>query len=229
MTKFAKKFAPAGVVIAAVAAFVAPMAAHAQTGVGVADISRAIISTTALQSAYSQVNTTYATQLQSRQTKQQQLTELLRPFDSNGDGQIGETELPAVQNSPNFAQFQTLESEIATLNSQVNNARIYAVEQVLAQYPAALQEIATAQNIAVVLQPDAVQYAGESADLTGAITASLNSKVPSAGITPPANWRPSRQGAQIFQEIQQYLIAAQLRQQAAQQQQQPAQQAPQGR
>ncbi|MEL7217273.1 MAG: OmpH family outer membrane protein, partial [Pseudomonadota bacterium] len=73
------------------------------------------------------------------------------------------------------------------------------------------------------------------ADITALVTTSLNTKVPQVGIVPPAGWQPTRQGVQLFQEIQQTLVAAQViqqRQQAAQQQQQqPAgsQQAPQGR
>ncbi|QFT77449.1 OmpH family outer membrane protein [Erythrobacter sp. THAF29] len=229
MKSLTKLLAPAGLVLAAVAA-TAPVAAQAQ-GVATADVSRAIIQTTALQTAYQQVNSTYAAQIESRRAKQQELSTLLQPFDSNGNGQLEENELPAVQSSPSFAQVQTLESEIASISGQVNNARIFAVEQILAQYPAALQEVAAAQQIRIVLQPDAVQFAGEGADLTPAITASLNTKVPSVNITPPQGYRPSRQGAQVFQEIQQTLLAAQLlqQQQQAAQQQQGNQQAPQGR
>ena len=225
MKSLTKLIAPAGVALAAIAA-TTPAAAQAQ-GVATADVSRAIIQSTALQTAYGQVNTTYAAQIETRRTKQEQLSTLLQPFDQNGNNQLDEAELPAVQSSPNFAQIQTLESEIATISNQVNNARIFAVEQILAQYPAALQEVAAAQQIRIVLQPDAVQFAGEGADLTGAVTTSLNTKVPSVGIVPPEGYRPSRQGAQLFQEIQQTLLAAQLMQQQAAQQQNTQQ--PQGR
>lgn len=229
MKSLTKLLAPAGIALAAVTA-TAPTAAQAQS-VAMADVSRAIIQTNALQTAYQQVNTTYASQLETRRTKQQELATLLKPFDSNGNGQLEDSELPAVQSSSNFAKIQTLEGEIAGITGQVNNARIYAVEQILAQYPAALQEVAAAQNVRIVLQPEAVQYAGEGADLTSAITASLNTKVPTVNITPPQGYRPSRQGAQVFQEIQQTLLAAQImqQQQQAAQQQQGNQQAPQGR
>ncbi len=225
MKTFTKILAPAAIAAAAIAVAV-PASAQVQGRIATADVSRAIISTTALQTAYNQIGTTYATQLQTRQTKQQELSTLLQPFDQNGNNQLDDAELPAVQSSPNFTKIQTLESEIAGLNAQVTNARIFAVEQILAQYPTVLQDFATAQQIQVVLQPEAIQFAVEGADITAKLTTALNTKLPSVGIVPPEGYRPTRQGAQIFQEIQQTLLAAQMIQQ--QQQQQPQSQ-PQGR
>ncbi|WP_255551846.1 OmpH family outer membrane protein [Erythrobacter crassostreae] len=225
-----KLLAPAGLALAAVATTV-PATAQVQGNIATANVARAILGTTALQTAYQQVNTTYAAQLETRRTKQQELSTLLQPFDTNGSGQIEDSEMRAVQNAPNVAQITTLESEIAAINQQVNNARIFAVEQILRQYPVALQEISTAQQIVVVFEPEAIQFAGEGLDITPLIVTNLNTKVPTVGIVPPADYRPSRQGATIFQEIQQTLLTAQLiqQQQAAQQQQQGNTQAPEGR
>lgn len=230
MKALTKILAPASLALAAVV-ITAPAAAQVQGRVATADVASAILGTTAFQTAYQQVNTTYAAQIETRRTKQQELSTLLQPFDTNGNGQIEDSELSAVQSAPNVAQIQTLEAEIATINQQVNSARIYAVEQILAQYPIALQEIATAQQIQIVYQPEVIQYAAEGADITQQIVTSLNTKVPTVTIVPAANYRPSRQGTQVFQEIQQMLIRAQLiqqRQQAAQQQQGNTE-APQGR
>ena len=223
MKTFTKLLASGALALGALAA-TAPATAQVQGRIATADVSRAIIGTTALQTAYNQIGTTYAAQIEQRQTKQQQLTQLLQPFDTNSNGQLEESELPAVQNSPQLAQIQTLEGEVAALTNQVNAARIYAVEQILAQYPAAVTEVTAQQQIVMVLQPDTVQYAAEGADISALITTSLNAKVPSVGIVPPAEWRPTRNAATIFQEIQQTLVAAQImqQQQAAQQQQQPA-------
>lgn len=231
MKSLTKMLAPAGLAIAALATAV-PATAQVQGNIATANVSRAILGTNALQAAYSQVNTTYSAQIETRRTKQQELSTLLQPFDQNGNSQLDDAELPAVQNSPNLAQIQTLESEIGNISNQVNNARIFAVEQILMQYPDALQEVAAAQQIGMVLQPESVQFAGEGADITAQIITSLNTKVPSVGIVPPADYRPSRNGAQVFQEIQQTLLTAQrIQQQQAQQQQQQGttQQQPQGR
>lgn len=227
MTRLTKLLASAGLAACALAAGAAtPAAAQVQGRIATADISRAIIGTTALQTAYQQIGTTYSAQIEQRNTKQQELSTLLQPFDTNGNGQLEDAELPAVQSSSNFQRIQTLEQEVAVITNQVNAARVYAVEQILAQYPAALTEITTQQQIVAVLVPESLQFAAEGADITQQITTSLNAKVPSVQIVPPANYRPNRNAAQIFQEIQQTLLTAQLiqQQQAAQQGQQPAQQ-----
>lgn len=229
MKLLTKILAPAGLAICAVAA-TAPATAQVQGNVATADVSRALIGSNALQTAYSQIGTTYAAQIEQRQTKQQQLATLLQPFDTNSNGQLDESELPAVQSSSSFVQIQTLEGEVSALSNQVNGARIFAVEQILAQYPAALTEVTTAQSIVMVLQPDTIQFAAQGADITAQITTALNTRVPSVAIVPPADWRPSRNAAQIFQEIQQTLLTAQLiQQQQAAQQQAPAAPAPSGR
>lgn len=231
--KLTTKLLASGALALGALAATAPATAQVQGNIATANPSRAIIGTAALQTAYSQIGTTYSAQIEQRQTKQQELTALLQPFDTNGNGQLEENELPAVQSSANFTQIQTLEAEVAAITNQVNAARIYAVEQILAQYPAAVTEVTAAQNIVVVFQPESLQYFAEGTDITALITASLNTKVPAVAIVPPATWRPTRDATAIFQEIQQTLLTAQLiqAQQAAQQQQnqQPSTQAPAGR
>ena len=54
----------------------------------------------------------------------------------------------------------------------------------------------------------------------------LNTRLPRVSITPTQGWQPSRQGVQMFQEVQQLLVAANAMQR--QQQQQQGQQQPQG-
>jgi len=230
MKRLTKMLAPAGLALCAMTA-AAPVAAQVEGRVATADIARAIIGSDALRSAYEQIGTTYASQIQQRDAKQQELGTLLQPFDTNGNDQLEETEAAALQSSGSFEQIQTLEQEIASLTQQVNGARIYSIEQILARYPEALSDVTTQQQIVMVLQPDTLQFAAQGADITQQISTSLNAKVPSVAIVPPADWRPTRNAAQLFQEIQQTLLTAQLiqQQQAAQQGQQPSQQAPSGR
>ncbi len=228
MKLLSKILAPGALAMCALAVSV-PAVAQTDGRVATADISRAIIGTNALQTAYNQIGTTYAAQIEQRQTKQQELTTLLQPFDTNGNGQLDEAELPALQSSANFAQIQTLEQEVAALTNQVNAARVYAVEQIFAQYPSAMTEVTTQQQITLVLQPDSLQFAAEGADITTLLTTSLNAKVPSVAIVPPADWRPSRNAAQIFQDIQQTLVQAQLIQQQQAGQAAPPAAAPTGR
>jgi Skp family chaperone for outer membrane proteins len=227
MTIFSKLLAPAGVAMCALAAL--PAAAQVDGRVATVDISRAVLGTTAFQTAYEQVNTTYAQQNELRRTKAQERQTLLQTFDKNGDKQVDDAELAAKQATPDFAKLQTLEAEIQGLSNQIDAARIYAVEQVITQYGAALTEVTTQQQIKLVIDPSTLLFAVPEADITQQITTSLNAKVPSVGIVPPQGWQPARESVQLYQEIQQRLVTAQMLQQRQQQQQQPAQQAPVGR
>ncbi len=227
--KFTTKLLATGAMALGAMTAAAPAAAQVEGRVATADISRAIIGSTALQTAYNQIGTTYSAQIEQRTTKQQQLTALLQPFDTNGNGQLDEAELPAVQSASNFPQIQTLEQEVAALTSQVNSARIFAVEQILGQYPAALTDVTTQQQIVLVMQPETLQFAAEGADITQLITTALNTRIPSVQIVPPAEYRPSRQAANVFKDIQQTLLTAQILQQQQQQQQAQPTQAPAGR
>ena len=206
--------------IAAAAFTAAPAAAQVEGKMATVDTARVIIGTNALRTAYELVTTTYKAQIDQRTAKQNELTELLRPFDTNGNGRIDEAELPALQGASNFQQFQQLEGEVASLTNQVNNARGFAVEQIFQQYAPAVEEVATAEQIQMIGPVVSVLYARQEADVTAKITEALNVKVPSVGVVPPQNYRPSQQGAGLFQEIQQRLLTAQLIQQRQQQQQQ---------
>ena len=212
MTRLAKLLAPVGLILAAAAAL--PAQAQVQGNVATVDIPRTIIGTTAFQTAYEQVNTTYAAQNELRRTKAQERQTMLAKFDKNGDKQVDDTEQQAMQKSPDFSKLQTLEQEIQGLSNQIDSARVYAIEQIIMQYPAALQDVTTKQQIKFVIEPSSLLFAPPEADITQQVTAALNTKVPAVGVVPPSGWQPSREGVQIFQDIQQRLaIAAQLAQQ----------------
>ena len=212
MTRLAKLLAPVGLILAAAAAL--PAQAQVQGNVATVDIPRTIIGTTAFQTAYEQVNTTYAAQNELRRTKAQERQTMLAKFDKNGDKQVDDSEQAAMQKSPDFAKLQTLEQEIQGLNNQIDGARVYAVEQIIVQYPAALQEVATRDKIQLVIDPSSLLFAPPEADITAKVTTALNTKVPAVGVVPPSGWQPSREGVQVYQEIQQRLaLAAQLQQQ----------------
>lgn len=228
MTRFAKLLAPAGLILAATAAL--PAHAQVEGRIATVDITRTIIGTTAFQTAYEQVNTTYATQNELRRTKAQERQAMLAKFDKNGDKQVDETEQAAMQKSPDFAKLQTIDQEIQALNNQIDGARVFAIEQIINQFSPALQEVVTKQQIKAVIDPASLLFAQPEADVTAQVTTSLNTKVPAVSVVPPAGWQPSREGVQVYQEIQQRLaMAAQIaqQQQAAQGQQGAA--APAGR
>ena len=145
---------------------------------------------------------------------------MLAKFDKNGDKQVDDAEQAAMQKSPDFAKLQTIEQEIQALNNQIDGARVYAVEQIILQYSSALQDVTTQEQIKIVIDPGSLLFAPPEADITQKVTTALNARVPAVGVVPPSGWQPSREGVQIYQEIQQRLtIAAQLQQQQAAQQQ----------
>ena len=228
MTRLAKLIAPVGLVLAATAAL--PAYAQVDGRMATVDVTRTIIGTTAFQTAYEQVNTTYAEQNNLRRTKAQERQTMLTKFDKNKDNNIEGDERVAMEKSPDYAKIQTLEQEIVGLSNQVDGARVYAVEQIITQYSSALQDVVTQQQIKLVIDPGTLLYAPPEADITQQVVAALNARVPAVGVVPPSGWQPSREGVQLYQEIQQRLaIAAQLQQQQAAQAQQGNPAAPVGR
>lgn len=225
--------ATASIVIAAVAA--TPAAAQVQGKIATVDIPAVVISTNAFGTAYQQVGTTYKAQIDTIQARQQESQTLLKQLDTNSDNQLDEAEQEAAQNTPQAKRLQAIEQEVGQLSNQVEAARVYAVEQILAQYGPALQQVVQQQQLQLVLTPEAVIYAPPQASITQQVSTALNTLVPSVAIVPPQGWQPSRNAVGLYQQIQQRLVAAQAmqaQQQAAQQragQQPPATQAPSGR
>lgn len=221
MKFLSKTFAAASIASAAIVA--GPAAAQVSGNIAVVNPPATIAASSALNTAYQQIGTTYSSQITQIQQKQQQTQTLLQQLDSNNDGNLDQTEQQAAQNAPQAQQIQTLEREIAQLSNQIDSARVYAIEQILQQYGAALQTVTTADNIQVVLSPDGVSWSAPAANINQKVVAALNARVPSVQITPPQDWQPSQQAVGVYQQVQQILMVAASRQQAAGQQQQPAQ------
>jgi Skp family chaperone for outer membrane proteins len=227
MTRLAKIIAPAGLVLAASVAM--PALAQVQGSIATVDIPRTVIGTTAFQTAYQQVDTTYAQQNELRRTKATERQTLLAKFDKNGDKQVDDSEVATLQKSPDAGKLQTLEQEIQGLSNQIDGARVFAVEEILKQYGAALEEVVKAKQVKLVVDPGSLLYAPPEADISQAVTVALNTRIPAVGVVPPSGWQPSQEGVQIFQQINQRLVAAQYLQQQQAAQQQAAPTAPAGR
>lgn len=195
-------------------------------GIATVESSLAVAQSTALGNAYQQIAGQYATQRQTIGERQQQVNQLARSFDTNGDGNLDQTELAATQDANNATvrQIQQLEQEIATLQQPINLARVYVVEQVLQQYPAVVQQVVASRNIQFLLDPAAIQFAAEGHDVTQFVVQSLNSTVTAVNIIPPQGYQPSEQAVNMFQQVQQILAFVAQQQAAANAQQQ--QQAP---
>ena len=210
----------------------APLAAQVQGNIATVNVPAVVINTTAFSTAYQQIATTYKPQLDTIEARQQESQTLLQQLDTNNDNQLDEAEQQAAQNTPQAQRLQAIDQEIAQLSNQVESARVYAIQQILAQYGASLEQVVQQQQIQLVLAPEAVAYALPAANISPQVTTALNTRVPSVAIVPPQGWQPSRNAVAVYQQIQQALATAQAiqaQQQAAQAQQQGTTQAPTGR
>jgi Skp family chaperone for outer membrane proteins len=213
----------------ALTACMAVPAAAQVNGIGVTEPAIAIAGSAALQAAYQQIGTTYAAQRTQLEQLQTQRDTLVRQFDTNNDGQLSDAEQQAAQaNATAVQQLQTLDQTIQQTQAPIQLARVYVIEQIAMQYGNAVQQVVTAGNISLILNPSSVVYAAEAVDVTDEIVAKLNTLVPTVSTTVPAGWQPQRQSVQLYQEVQQMLLTA-AQQQAAQQQAAPAPAPVQGR
>ena len=201
----------------ALSAAVAVPAAAQVNGIGVTDPAIAIAGSQALQTAYQQIGTTYAAQRTQLEQLQQQRDTLVRQFDTNNDGQLSDAEQQAAQaNATAVQQLQTLDQTINQTQAPIQLARVYVIEQIALQYGPALQQVVAANNVSLILTPGSVVFAADAVDVTDEIVARLNTLVPTVTTTVPAGWQPQRQSVQLYQEVQQMLVAAAQQQQAQQ-------------
>ncbi len=223
------RFTAVAAALLSTAALAAPVGAQV-AGIATADASVAIARTKALGQAYQQISTTFASNAQMMQTKRKEINDINVQLDTNKDKELTQIELDAAikAKNPLLTQLDTKQKEINQLQDPIVKAQLFAVEAIAIKYEAAQQAVITAKKINIILSPDAFVWAPESVDVTPLITAELDKAVPSVGITAPADWRPSRQGAALYQQIQQLFEGA-ARAQAAQAQAaqpQPGQPAP---
>lgn len=196
--------------------------ANAQVaGIAVAEPESVILGAKALDAANQQISTTYKTQLDQARARQQALqTEIETigaPIDTNKDKRLSEQEVAAAQaaKSPVLARLQAAQTaganEVARLNAPASRAQAYAIEQISQKYGQAVNAVVAARKISLLLSANAVQFAQPAVDVTAAITTELDRLMPTAPITPPANWQPAQQTLQLQQQFQRlvYLQAMQ--------------------
>lgn len=210
--------------LAASAAAIAAVPAAAQVnGIAIAEPAIAVASAQALQTAYGQIATTFEAQRTQLEQQQQQREALVRQFDTDNDGQLSEAEQTAAQsNTAVLQQIQAIEQTIAQTQQPITTARVYVIEQILMQFSAAMQQVIQAGSIQLILTPASAVYAADAVDVTDKITAALNQAVPTVATAVPEGWRPQQQSVQMYQEVQQILLAAAQQQAAQQAAQQPA-------
>lgn len=210
----------------ALGATIAAVPAAAQVnGIAISNPEAVIFNAKARIAAYQQIGQTYQTQIQQVNTLRQELSTLENSLDTNSDGQITDAEAQAQPNV--ITQMRQKEAQIGQLYQPIARAQAYAIEQLVADYANAEQQVIQQKQIQLLLTPDVVQFAPDSANVTGDIIAALDQRMPTVVTAPPAEWQPSQQTAQLQQRVQQILLGL-AQEQAyraalAQQQQQSAQ------
>ena len=84
------------------------------------------------------------------------------------------------------------QQELQKMSVPFARADAYVKEQISGKVEQALKAAMAAKKIGIVLTPDAVIAAQGGNDLTLDVVTQLNALVPSASITPPANWQPGQ-------------------------------------
>ncbi|WBH16591.1 OmpH family outer membrane protein [Sphingomonas radiodurans] len=198
MTNFKKMLLAA--TLATPATLVAGGAAAQVSGIAVANPEQAVAASKAWTAARGQIQTTYKTQLDQATTRRNAIQAELQPLVTayqTAAKAPGATEASlrpqaqAIQTKQQAAQ-----AELARLTQPAQRAEGYAIEQISAKLPDAVQAAVRARNVTLLLRPEAALFAQPAADITAAITAELDKTVPTVGITPPANWQPGQQGQQ---------------------------------
>jgi Skp family chaperone for outer membrane proteins len=193
-------------------------AAAQVAGIATANPTAVIVRSKARDAAYAQIEQTYASNIASIRTLNQEIAGLEAQLDTNGDKQVSQTEAQA--NPSVLTQIQQKEQQYEQLVQPMALAQYYVIEQLIGDYANARQQVVNDRKIQLLLDPSAVQWGPDSVDVTSNIVAALDQRMPSVQAAPPANWRPRQETVQTHQAVQQVLVmsaqAAMLRQQQAQ-------------
>lgn len=186
--------------LAAPGMLVAGAATAQVAGIAVADPEAAVANSKAWAAARTQISTTYKTQIDQANARRQAITTELNPLVQayqRAAAAPGATQASlASQAQAIQAKEQAANAELQRLTAPASRAQSYALEQISAKLPDAVNAAVRAKNVSLLLRPNAALFAQPTADITAAITAELDRSVPSVNTTPPANWQPGQNGQQ---------------------------------
>jgi Skp family chaperone for outer membrane proteins len=174
--------------------------AQAVSNVGVANLDEAVQKSNAYVQAIAQIKTTYKPQIDQFEARTKALNAEIQPLVTafqtaqrapNANQQALQTQATQIQTKQQAAQ-----QELQRLYMPVGRAQAFVEEQIVTKLDGALKAAMTKNRVTMVVRPEATISYQPTTDITAAITAELNTAVPSATITPPANWQPGgQQGA----------------------------------
>ena len=179
-------------------AFTAATATAQVAGIAVADPEAAVANSKAWATARQQIQTTYKAQPDQPNTRRHPVQAELQPLVAayqKAAAAPGATEASLRTQAQSIqTREQTANAELQRLTAPASRAQAYAIEQISAKLPDAVNGAVRAKNVSLLLRPNAALFAQPTTDITSAITAELDRLVPTVGVTPPANWQPGQQG-----------------------------------
>lgn len=182
-------------------------------GIATADPAIVIAGAKARDAAYAQINQTYSAQIAQLRQYETEMNGIKQKLDKNGDKQVDQQEYDS---SPNIVQqMEAKQQQIAQAGQPIVLAQYYAIEQLINDYTNARDQVVKAKKISIILQPQAIQYAPDSVDVTSDIIAAVDKRLPTVSTAVPAGWKPRRETVEIHQTVQQLMVAAAAQQRAA--------------
>jgi Skp family chaperone for outer membrane proteins len=180
--------------ITAPALVASPAFAQARQAVATADVDAAVQQSAAFTTAVTQMQTTYAAQIQARNTRAQALQTELQTLQQAAvteqnrqprNQQAYQAAVTAFQNRQAAAQ-----QELRTLSQPIDVAVAYVREQITLRLAEAVRAATTARRVDILLTNEAVVWRADTADITSAVVTELNRLVPTVQIVPPQGYEP---------------------------------------
>lgn len=165
-----------------------------QPSVATVDVDGAVQSSAAFTTAVTQIQTTYAAQIQNRQVRAQVLQQELQALAATAQAEQARTPQNPTALQAAITAYRTrqqaAEQELQTLSQPIDLAVTYVREQITLQLSAAVRTASTARGISLLVNNESVVWRSEAADLTPAVIAELNRLVPNVQIVPPEGYQP---------------------------------------
>lgn len=195
-----KSAAVAIVAMTAPALISAPAFAQSRTGIAMANYEAAVAKSQAYTVALTQMQTTYKADIDAVNARATALQAEIKPL---VDAYNAAVQQPGATQTTVQPQAQALQAkqqsgqqELARLRQRITRATAYVEEQVAGQLEAAIKAAMKTKNVDMVLSPQSVVAREPYVDITDDIVVELNKLVPSAAITPPADWQPGQANRQ---------------------------------
>jgi Skp family chaperone for outer membrane proteins len=174
-------------------------------GLGVASFDAVIANSNAYKTAETQRQTTYKTQFDQAQTRQNALNAQLKPLVDkfNADRQGGKVSQAALEQQAGAIQQlqENGKAELQRMLQPVGLSQAYVNEQIEDKLNDAVKTAMTQKGVSILISPDAILAVnGGAYNLNQDILNALNTALPSAQLVPPAGWEPRQVREQRAQQ-----------------------------